>query len=216
MAADALGAAPPLRGAYAEGVSARRDRWILLANGLSLSRVPLAGLLWIMPRSPWWVLSIVAIAGLTDVLDGWVVRRGKAKAWADGDRGALAATVARGEVIDGFADKVFVVSTVACLLFVEQPPWWVAGALVARELTMLPAVIVWRLAPAAFRERVSFTAGPIGKAATAAQFAAIVLGFLDHALFVHVAVVAGLLGFVSTVYYVGRPFFRRDAAPAGG
>lgn len=189
-------------------VGARRDRWILVANGLSLSRVPLAALIWVAPREVIWVLSIVAIAGVTDVLDGWVVRRGKARAWRDGDRGALAATVARGAIIDGLADKVFVVSTVGVLLFVAQPSWWIAGALLSRELLMFPAMVAYRFAPATIRERVDFASGPVGKAATVAQFVAIALGLLGHPFFVHVALVAGLLGASSAVYYVGRVFFR--------
>ena len=185
-----------------------KQRWIVIANLLSLSRVPLGGLIWVMPHDARWVLSIVALAGITDVLDGWVIRFGKARAWKDGDRGALAATVARGAVLDGLADKVFVVSTVGALLFVGRPEWWLALGLLSRELLMLPAILVYRLAPAEFRHRVDFTAGPIGKAATAAQFAAIVLGFLHHPFFVQVTVVAGALGVMSVVYYVGRVFQR--------
>jgi len=131
---------------------------------------------------------------------------GKARAWKGGDRGALAATVARGAVLDGFADKVFVVSTVGALLIVGRPEGWLALGLLSRELLMLPAVLVYRFAPATFRHRVDFTAGPIGKAATAAQFAAIVLGFLRHPYFAHVTVVAGLLGLLSVAYHVGRVF----------
>lgn len=183
-----------------------KQRWIVVANLLSLSRVPLGALIWAMPENARWVLSIVAVAGITDVLDGWVIRVGKARAWKDGDRGALAATVARGAVLDGFADKVFVVSTVGALLFVGRPEWWLGLGLLSRELLMLPAILVYRLAPVAFRQRVDFTAGPIGKAATAAQFAAIILGFLRHPFFPHATAVAGVLGLLSVVYYVGRVF----------
>ena len=205
---DTASRTAPLRVPTLTRMSARRDRWILSANALSLSRVPLAALLWLAPHEPAWVLSIVVVAGITDVLDGWVARRGKARAWNDGDRGALAATVARGAAIDGFADKVFVVSTVAALLVTVQPPFWVVGALVSRELLIVPLIVAYRVAPPSLRERVDFTAGTIGKAATLAQFTAIVLGFLRHPTFVHVAVVAGLLGATSVVYYVGRVFVR--------
>ncbi len=182
-----------------------RERSILVANGLSLSRVPLALALWIAPSSPAWVLSVIAVAGLTDVLDGWVVRRAKREAWAEGDPGAYAAHVARGEVIDGLADKVFVASTVLALWFVARPAWWALGALVSRELLLVPAMIAYRLLPEERRRTVDFTAGAAGKAATFFQLAALVAGFLGNDLvFEPTAFVAGVLGAVAALVYVGR------------
>ena len=182
----------------------KRSRAILVANGLSLSRVPLAGALWIAPENPWWVLPVIVVAGITDVLDGWVVRRAKRKGWDEGDAGAFAAHVARGEVIDGAADKVFALSAVLALAHVAHPPWWVLGALVSRELLLLPAVLAYRLLPAERREKVDFTAGPLGKAATFFQTAALVLGFVHHFAFEPTAFVAGALGALAAVAYVAR------------
>ena len=97
----------------------------LVANALSLSRVPLAALLWVAPASPLWVLSLLGVAGLTDLADGWVMRRWAARRWAAHHRGAFAASVARGAALDGFADKVFVASAVSVLYFVHEPPLWI-------------------------------------------------------------------------------------------
>ncbi|MBX3272610.1 MAG: CDP-alcohol phosphatidyltransferase family protein [Sandaracinaceae bacterium] len=191
---------------------ARRERSILLANGLSLSRVPLAAALWIAPDVPAWTLSIIAVAGVTDVLDGWVVRRARREAWAGGDPGAYAAHVARGEVIDGLADKIFVASAVLALLAVAHPPWWALGALVARELLLVPALSIYRFLPAAQRGKVDFTAGYAGKAATFFQLAGLVAGFLGSALFVPAAVLAGALGALAAILYVARA--ARAARPA--
>ena len=192
---------------------AGRERSILVANGLSLSRVPLALALWVAPSSPAWALSVIAIAGLTDVLDGWVVRRAKREAWAEGDPGAYAAHVARGEVIDGLADKVFVGSTVLALWFVARPPWWVLGALVSRELLLLPAMLAYRFLPEERRRKVDFTAGAAGKAATFFQLAALVAGFLGRdVLFQPIAFVAGVLGAAAAIVYVGRAL-REGASP---
>lgn len=182
-----------------------RERSILLANALSFSRVPLAGALWIAPAEPAWVLSVVAIAGLTDVLDGWVVRRAKREAWAAGDPGAYAAHVARGEVIDGLADKVFVASTVLALWVVARPPWWALGALLSRELLLFPAMIAYRFLPAERRRKIDFTAGVAGKAATFFQLAALCAGFLDEqVVFTPTAVAAGVLGALAAAIYVVR------------
>ncbi|MGE0784962.1 MAG: CDP-alcohol phosphatidyltransferase family protein [Sandaracinaceae bacterium] len=193
-----------------------RERSILIANGLSLSRVPLALALWIAPSSAAWVLSVIAVAGLTDVLDGWVVRRARREAWAEGDPGAYAAHVARGEVIDGFADKIFVGSTVLALWFVARPAWWALGALLAREVLLVPAMIAYRLLPPERRRKVDFTAGPVGKAATFFQLTALVAGFLEQELvFRPAAVLAGGLGALAAAIYVARAARARHAPPRG-
>jgi CDP-diacylglycerol--glycerol-3-phosphate 3-phosphatidyltransferase/cardiolipin synthase len=186
-----------------EGIETRGR---LTANFLSFLRIPLAGLLWVMPHQPLWVLSVLCVAGLTDVLDGWVVRRWQARRWKEHDPGAYAASVARGEVIDGFADKVLVVSAVALLAYTAQPPAWVLVVLVTRELLFVPLMLAFRLAPKALRDRIDFTAGVPGKAATIAQFVALVLGFLGHPLFHEAAIGAGALGGLAACYYAVRAF----------
>jgi phosphatidylglycerophosphate synthase len=189
-------------------VTPLEDRGLILPNLLSLSRIPLAGLLWIMPAEPVWVLSIMAVAGITDVLDGWLARRWRAERWRSRDPGAFAASVARGEVIDGFADKVFVVSAVAALAFVLRPPSWTVVALVSRELLFVPLMLAYRVVPERLRSRVDFTAGVPGKGATIAQFVALVLGFLAHPLYPSAALGAGVLGVIAVAYYLVRVYRR--------
>lgn len=185
-------------------VTPLEDRGFILPNLLSFARIPLAALLWAMPAEPIWVLSVMAAAGITDILDGWLARRWRAVRWKARDPGAFAASVARGEVIDGFADKVFVVSAVAALAFVLRPPTWTLLALVSRELLFVPLMLAYRVVPARLRSRVDFTAGVPGKGATIAQFVALVLGFLSHPLYWSAALGAGLLGVVAVVYYLVR------------
>ncbi|HJL16730.1 MAG TPA: CDP-alcohol phosphatidyltransferase family protein [Sandaracinaceae bacterium LLY-WYZ-13_1] len=178
----------------------------LTANLLSLARIPLAGLLWVFPHSPYWVLAILGLAGISDALDGFVVRRWMLRRWKERDPGAYAASVARGEVIDGVADKIFVVSAVVLLAWVTQPAAWVLLVLVTREALFVPLMVVYRLAPQSLRDRVDFTAGVPGKAATLAQFVALVLGVLEHPLFVESAIGAGALGGLAALYYAVRAF----------
>jgi len=189
-----------------------RLRAVYVANALSLSRVPLALALWIAPTAPRWVLGVIAVAGLTDVLDGWIVRRAKRRGWEDGDVGAFAAHVARGEVLDGVADKVFTTSAVLALAFFARPPLWVLAALTARELLLLPPFLAYRLVPEDRRPKVDFTAGPVGKATTFFQLTALVLGFLAHDAFEPTAAVAGGLGVLAALVYLGRALLRDDAA----
>ncbi|GAB5545374.1 MAG: CDP-alcohol phosphatidyltransferase family protein [Sandaracinaceae bacterium] len=178
----------------------------LVANALSLSRVPLAALLWVAPASPLWVLSLLGVAGLTDLADGWVMRRWAARRWAAHHRGAFAASVARGAALDGFADKVFVASAVSVLYFVHEPPLWIVVALMTRELLLAPLMVLYRLAPASQRSRVDFTAGVPGKAATLAQFCALILGFVGHPLLGEMALGVSFLGAVSVLHYVVRAY----------
>lgn len=191
-----------------------RDRAVLVPNLLSFARVPLAGLLWIAPREPAWTLSVLFTAGLTDVLDGWLIRRARRRLFAQHDPGAYAATSAQGAFIDGMADKVFVLSAVLVLVVAADPPWWALVALAAREILFVPLMIGYRLAPSSLRARVSFTADVPGKAATIAQFVAIVLGLLHHPLFVEVALGAGALGAIAAAYYLAR-VLGAPAAPSG-
>ncbi|MGF1469205.1 MAG: CDP-alcohol phosphatidyltransferase family protein [Sandaracinaceae bacterium] len=180
-------------------------RWgVALPNALTILRIPLAGALWIAPDRPAWVLSIMAVAGVTDVLDGWLVRRWRRRLRAEGDPAAYAARASRGAFLDGLADKVFVGSAVLALAVSRHLGLGWVAALLARELALTPLVVVARLAPEWLRDRVDYTSGLPGKAATVAQFAALVLGFLDQPLFFAAALVAAALGLLAVAAYVVR------------
>lgn len=183
-----------------------RGRDALVPNLLSLSRIPLAALLWIAPHEPAWTLGVLSVAGLTDVLDGWLVRRGRLRRVQAHDPSARAAGAARGAFIDGMADKIFVVSTVGLLAWTLSPPWWVLAVLAIRELLFIPLMIAYRTAPPHLRERVNFTANTPGKIATLAQFTAVVAGLLQSPWFVEAALLAGFLGASATLYYIIRAF----------
>jgi phosphatidylglycerophosphate synthase len=186
--------------------TADRGRDVLLPNLLSLARVPLAGLLWIAPTEPLWTLPVVSIAGVTDVLDGWLARRARRRRHRDADPGAFAASAGRGAFIDGFADKVFVVSAVFVLALTLHPPVWALVLLASRELLFVPLMLTYRLNPAEKRARVDFSAGPLGKLATLTQFAALVLGLLGHSLFVPSTILAGIVGTVAALEYSVRAY----------
>lgn len=186
-------------------------RGTYLANLLSAARLPLAGLIWVAPDRPWWALSIMGIAALTDVLDGWVARRVRQKKYAAGDPTAYASGATRGEVIDGFADKVFVASTVTALFFVTQPPIMTLAVLMARELLLAPLVALERLARPS-RSKTDFTANKLGKLTTVVQFVAVGLGFLSHPFFTATAWAAGVLGVGTVLIYAVRTLLARHRA----
>jgi CDP-diacylglycerol---glycerol-3-phosphate 3-phosphatidyltransferase len=70
---------------------------------LSLARVPLAVLFVLLGTRPPWALALLALAAISDVLDGWSARR-------------LHQATATGAVLDGVADKVFALAVVTTLL----------------------------------------------------------------------------------------------------
>ena len=62
-------------------------RALSLPNVLTLARVPLAGLLWIVPGNAVYVFTLGAIAAITDMLDGRVARALRHRVWRAGDCG---------------------------------------------------------------------------------------------------------------------------------
>jgi len=75
-----------------------------LANALTLSRIPLAGLFWLTYGDRAWSFAILAVAAITDALDGTFARRARA-------RTPCASTA--GEWLDPLADKIFVIVVLA-------------------------------------------------------------------------------------------------------
>lgn len=132
-----------------------RVSWAWLPNGLSLTRLGLGLALPWLPAS--WRLGVIAVASLTDLLDGLVAR------W-------LRAGTETGRLLDPLADKVFVATLVAILVSERAVrPWW-AVAVLARDLvvTAAAAAVMARGRGAGLRR---MKPRWLGKCATAAQFA---------------------------------------------
>lgn len=139
-----------------------------LPNLLSLSRLPLGGVFWVAlgptPTMTHAVLAIgvMALAAVTDVLDGTIARR----------RGM--STAGMGSWLDPICDKLFVGAVLAALHFERGVPLWLLAVIVARELMQLPMVLVYRAFPTLRHWlRYDFRASHLGKAATIVQFLAI-------------------------------------------
>jgi cardiolipin synthase len=137
-----------------------------LPNLLSLSRLPLGGLFWVAlgptPTHAVLALGVMALAAVTDMLDGTIARR----------RGASNAGM--GSWLDPICDKLFVGAVLAALHFERGVPLWLLAVIVARELMQLPMVVVYRLFPTLRHWlRYDFRASHLGKAATIIQFLAI-------------------------------------------
>jgi cardiolipin synthase (CMP-forming) len=115
------------------------DRVLTIPNILSMAR--LAGVpvfLWLIlwpkfggPNHDGWALLVLALSGISDYLDGKLARR-----WNQ--------ISSLGRILDPAADRLYVLSTLVGLTWREILPWWLTGALVARELMLGVAVLILR------------------------------------------------------------------------
>ncbi len=183
-----------------------RKRADIVPNLLTLSRFPLAGAVWLDAAQPVFVLILMAVAGLTDVLDGWFARRIRDRYLREGlSPPNLAHSKAVGAWLDPVADKTFVLSVLLVVLFVYRAPMWQVLVLFAREIVQLPLVVLYVSAPA-FKKRLDydFTAAIVGKATTVAQFLGLAALMMYPAASQPLVIAAGVLGVIAALTYLRR------------
>lgn len=174
-------------------------------NLVTLSRLPMAALVWVAPASLAWVGLWLALAAASDLLDGWLARR----------LGVPGEDV--GAWLDPLCDKVFVVSTLLAVWTAFEPSWWLAALAATREVVLLPLVVA-RLTVPTLRERhLPWKARSLGKATTVAQFALFSAVLLElPAWWTPLAALAAVLGLGAGVQYAARAVRVLHAAPATG
>lgn len=125
-----------------------------IPNALSTGRIVLACL---FPFSPEWLwLWLILGSGISDVLDGWVARRWQVQSWEGG-------------LLDGVADKLFVLCCLTTFISAGKFSGWWLPALLARDLLVAFTAIY----AASIRSWDSFKKMDVrwsGKVATLAQF----------------------------------------------
>lgn len=104
-------------------------RLMTLPNALSVVRMAfLPPVLYLLrrpdPESDQWALGLLFVAGITDLLDGWLARR----------RGAVSPW---GKVVDPLADKVLIGGLVIYLTLARDFPLWLLVAVVARDVALM-------------------------------------------------------------------------------
>jgi CDP-diacylglycerol--glycerol-3-phosphate 3-phosphatidyltransferase len=104
-------------------------RLFTLPNALSFARMAaLPPVLYLLrrgdPQSDRWALVLLLLAGVTDLLDGWLARR----------RGSVSAS---GKVVDPLADKVLIGGLVIYLALEREFPMWLLLAIVARDVALM-------------------------------------------------------------------------------
>ena len=163
--------------------------WFALA--LTLSRVPLALVLWWQWGDPVWSATLIALAAATDAADGRVARWAKRRGRTGPDIGGW---------LDPAADKLVVVIVLAALWCHTQD--LVVIALVgARELVLVPLIAIYltRRAP-----RRALRADVLGKIATIAQFLALCVIALAPGYALPAACAAAVLGLAAAGHYVAK------------
>jgi phosphatidylglycerophosphate synthase len=161
---------------------------IWLAHALTLARVPLAAAFVAFP-DPLARLAIVALAAVTDMLDGTVARAAK----------RLGSTNTAGDWLDPVCDKLFV----ATCLVAAAPSWGFLALLCTREIVLAP------LAPFV---RLPRKAAPLGKLTTDAQLVTLGVLVVAPSIALPFAVVTATLGAAAAVDYVSRRTSRPTAA----
>lgn len=121
-----------------------------IPNLLSFLRIAL------VPVFLWFLLDefflaaivVLAVAGLTDFLDGYLARK-------------LNQTTKLGKMLDPVADRLYIFATLLALSATGYVPWWLAGLVILRDVLMLVSLPV--LASVGYR---SLPVHYLGKAST--------------------------------------------------
>jgi cardiolipin synthase len=143
------------------------DRILTIPNAISFARllgVPLFLWLVLVPQADVWAFVVLAVAGATDWIDGYLAR-------------VLNQRSNLGILLDPLADRLYIAATLLGLALREIIPWWLVGILVARELFLLALVPVLRKSG-----RMTLPVTYVGKAATFCLlwgFPLLLLGSLD-------------------------------------
>jgi cardiolipin synthase len=143
------------------------DRIWTIPNVISFIRllgVPLFLYLLLGPEHDVAAVVVLAIGGTTDWVDGYVARR-------------LGQVSRLGELLDPFADRLYILATLIGFTVREVVPWWLTAALLLRELVLAVALLVLR--------RHSYGPPPVhyvGKTGTFLLLAAFPVLLLAHAV----------------------------------
>lgn len=100
-------------------------RVLTVPNAISFLRlllVPVFAVLLVQGRDGW-ALAVLAVSGASDWLDGVIARR-----WNQVSR--------LGQLLDPAADRAFILVTIVTLAWRGVVPWWLVGALVARDVLL--------------------------------------------------------------------------------
>ncbi|MEW5854340.1 MAG: CDP-alcohol phosphatidyltransferase family protein [Myxococcota bacterium] len=175
----------------------RASEWI--PDGLSLSRVGMAALVWLRPTDTGWLLGFLAAAAVSDLLDGWLARRLRAHEPHKPSRAEE-----RGAWLDPVCDKIFVLSVLLMLLHVGTLSLTTVALLATRDWLVFSMFLLVLAVPRFRRKELRYRARALGKLTTVAQFAAVSAHVLVPAWAGALVVTAVVLGVAAAADYAWR------------
>ncbi|MGG1314804.1 MULTISPECIES: CDP-diacylglycerol--glycerol-3-phosphate 3-phosphatidyltransferase [Cohnella] len=169
-----------------------------LPNMMTMSRFVMIPLFLVLyfDDHPVAALCIVLLAGLTDLLDGYIARRS----------GQVTAT---GVMLDPLADKLMMLSVIVALVVGGEIPWSAAAIMAVREIGMIASSAFFY-----FRGMKTVPANMLGKVTTFVYYVAIMLLFLGLPGGTAALWCAIVLSFVATGVYFLK--FRTLNSVSGG
>jgi phosphatidylglycerophosphate synthase len=162
-----------------------RSALFTLPNSISLSRVVLA-LAFVLVSDPRYRIALIAVAGFTDVIDGWLARHEKSESTA-------------GAFLDPLADRIFVLVAISTYLIEGLLTTGQYFIFLTRDLAtaagFVVAKVVPTLRPAVFRARM------LGKIVTVVQLITLVAIIVVPELTKVLVLTIGVLSVASIVDY---------------
>jgi phosphatidylglycerophosphate synthase len=162
-----------------------RSALFTLPNSISLSRVVLA-LAFVLVSDPRYRIALIAVAGFTDVIDGWLARHEKSESTA-------------GAFLDPLADRIFVLVAISTYLIEGLLTTGQYFIFLTRDLAtaagFVVAKVVPTLRPAVFRARM------LGKIVTVVQLVTLVAIIVVPELTNALVLTIGVLSVASIVDY---------------
>jgi phosphatidylglycerophosphate synthase len=136
------------------------------------------------------------LAGITDVLDGWVARHvSPPSRW--------------GNWLDPICDKVFVTGVLAGLYLHYRPSLLVLFFVVTREGLLAILFVAYHATPSLRRSQYNYQAHAVGKANTVAQFLAATALLLRSPAAWPLSILCAALGLASALVYGARGLDRK-------
>lgn len=162
-----------------------RGALFTLPNTVSLSRVVLA-LAFVLVSEPWDRIALIAVAGFTDFIDGWLARHEKTES-------------ATGALLDPLADRIFVLVAISTYLVEGLLTTGQYFIFLTRDLAtaagFVVAKIIPTLRPAVFRARM------LGKIVTVVQLITLVVMIVMPELTRVLILTIGIISVASIVDY---------------
>ncbi len=187
----------PVGSAATQGYA--RGRFFTPPNLLTLSRPFLGGAVWLVRGNPGAMFGLMAVAGVTDVLDGYLARR-------EARRSGSPLLKSPGVWLDPLCDKLWIAAVLGAIAADIRPAWPYLVAILTREILLAPLVTAYRLVPSLRRRRrYDYQTATIGKVTTVAQFLSATALVFRSPFAPVLAVAAGVAGLLAVVHYTRRP-----------